>query len=185
MLFSSLQCNDDNSPEIFPPDEEDECGAVVSSEFLINPANLTTSDLDKSYMLDGPIAIYTFTIPTKEDVCPYKHVEVKYTLSMNWPVSNHNFNAYRAEILYGILFNYPLNQDHWKILESAEDVLLVEGTANFGIAVSAGDDPGWYKPFFYIHLDSTGDKEKDHENFKGLVRAIKIEWRHYKYKQKS
>ena len=177
-LFTGVECND-TSPE------EDKCGEFKSEKDIWNTNNFYPSLLGFYYRKEGDSAVYTFTVPSRENVCPFKHVDVRIDYSIRWPpVFIWPYHT-KSEILYGVLYSYRLNKSHWSQISGDEDHASYRAEANFGIKPSAGENPGWYKPFFEIWIKSSGDEVTDHENFQSTVTYISIECDHYDYKEPS
>lgn len=136
LLFTGVECNDDDP--IIPPPTDDECGEIVTSEFLY--ANLNNFALPAYYHIEGDKAVYTFTVTTLEDVCPLKHAEVTIEFAF---LNTHDYGlAIVSEVLYGIFYSYKIPYSSW-IFTHDNDMGYGNVTVDFGLKPSFGTDPGW------------------------------------------
>ena len=170
-LFTGLECNQSE-------EEQSNCVELVNDSKDWRVHTFDNLTLVNHYRIQGDSAIYSFDIPSTDNVCPFEHIDVEFYFINKIPLST--FFRVKSEVLYGIFYSYILNGDNWQYVKH-EDYFANTANVNFGIKPSFGDSPGWYKPYLEFWIESSGNEGTDHQNFRATVTYVKITWKHYKY----
>ena len=174
-LFSSTTCSDDEGPKQLP--EEEDCGPKVTGAKTLGIAQINPADY-YSYTEEG-YAYYSFSNPSLEHVCALKHIKGKFYY---FAVPEHADEIeVSAEVVYGILFTYPIGAYSWKG-ESFGESVLVETEYDFGIKHVYGEDPGWFMPIMTISILDQGSVEANHELFRNAILEVGLRWEYYAWK---
>jgi len=166
-----VQCNDDE------PEEPDKCGKYVSitkewpNDFL-EPAS------QYLYMEDG-YYVYEYSPGSIDDVCPHKHITGSIEFCLD---PSHGTNVmYSAEVVYGILFTYPILE--WDQDDYTEPYSLYTGNFEFGMKSVYGDSPGWFLPIVRIYILNQGSDQATHFMMINVINHIKLRYNYYEYKE--
>lgn len=179
ILFSGLECNDSGDPPDITPEPE-KCGQKIVDRKWFE--DFSTEDLKQrcTFNQENGISTFSFSAPSQENVCPHKHLNITIEIIFQKSLDIYHFAA-SADIMYGILFNYPVVEEVWKY-SSDSNYQYLKATVNFGIKGSFGDDPGWYRIFLDIFIMGTDGCEDGAKQFIDNVYMIKINWEHNQYK---
>jgi len=173
-LFANLECNDDSKQDDPTPEPEDKCGPLKTLEKAWLNASLSPATY-YNYVENG-WAVYTYSVPSVDDVCAHKHVSILFFITVK-----DGYGAdvlYEAEVMYGILYTYPV-----KTWEGYQGSYM--GTANFGMSFLYGDDPGYFFPLMTVKVRDQGDPNANYGFFLEAIEAIHIEYKYYKWKDNS
>jgi hypothetical protein len=178
LLFCRVECNSSDDPTTQLPEDPEKCGPkVVNSKWWMDQVQLNPES-HYSHHEDG-WAIYSYNPGASySNVCTHKHITGYFKIGIY-----SEFMAkvkVNAEIVYGILFTYPITEWH-----SDEQIITWEKKAdfNFGIKGSFGEGPGWYFPTLTVLVEYQGDVELTHAFFRQAITEIAIYSECYKYKE--
>ena len=176
-LFSATTCNDKGS---LGNPEPEKCGEKIVDRKWFEDFNAEDLLQRCTYDPETRVSIFGFSAPSQENVCPHEHLNI--TLEIITCKEPDPFIGARADIMYGILFNYPVEKEIWTKTSDA-NYNYIKATINFGIKGSFGDDPGWYSIFVDIVVQNSNSCDFAAERFINNIYMIKIEWEHYEYKE--
>ena len=178
-LFSGLECNDSGDPPGITPEPE-KCGTKMVDRKWFESFNAEDLQQQCTFNQETAVSTFSFSAPSQENVCPHEHLNITIEIIFHKSLEINRFAA-GADIMYGILFNYPVQEESWKYSSDANYQYL-KANVNFGIKGSFGDDPGWYRIFLDIFIIGTAGCEDGAKYFIDNVYMIKIGWEHYEYK---
>jgi hypothetical protein len=173
-FFGGL-CN----PEDDDAGEPEKCGALVQKYKKwkntddLNPA-------DHFVKVDGSFAIYEYAIELIDNVCAHQHIKGTFEVEKYLYTSL----IYQAEVVYGVMFTYPIGSDLWTLNEYG-DAGLATAKFEFGMKNVYGDDPGWFLPMIKIFFPASDSLEETHKAFKERINYVLIEYEYYQWKDNS
>jgi hypothetical protein len=125
--------------------------------------------------------VYEYATDLVEDVCAHNHIVGQIDISINKNYSSIFF--YECEVVYGVLFTYPLMD--WNSHELDEDNIVYTSIFEFGMKNVYGDDPGWFMPIVRINIKNQGSEEENHALMESTMNRIRIQCQYYKWKDNS
>ena len=176
-LFTGTECND--SGALGNPEPE-KCGTKIVDRKWFESFNAEDLKQQCTFNQENGVSTYSFSAPSQENICPHEHLNITFEIVFHKSLDINRF-ALGADIMYGILFNYPVQEESWKYSTDANYQYL-KANVNFGIKGSFGDDPGWYRIFLDLFIIGSGGCDNGTVLFIDNVYMIKIGWEHYEYK---
>jgi hypothetical protein len=183
LLFCRVDCT--GSKEDNPPAESPcgphrdivKCWGAFTGDICSN-----LSETSYQYSINGDMAICTFTIDAIEDICAHNHIKGSFLVDLL--PGNTTEVEIVAEILYGVLYTYPINELEW-VINPGADYVTKEAKFNFGMKFLYGDEPGYAFPILKISFQDQGSESENEGFFLDHVIGVWIKVEYDQWKDNS
>jgi hypothetical protein len=151
-------------------EDDNWCGPSDDAKKQWHTENIDLTPNRRYEGLNNEFVVYSFFIPTVNDVCPDEHVSVHMAYSIRDTARNQV--VINAAVTYGVLYEYPFNNFE---IETSGTLVTYLQIGSIGLKQLYQSDPGWFLPWFDIKFSSKGSAELDDQWLKANFTHIRID----------